>query len=60
MVWNVEEQIDLSKFSELLNFYKGRHNFLSFTVNNSEYKKIDDYIRTIIDAKIELNLHPID
>ena len=50
--WNEFKYLDIDKMSEALQYFKGEHNFKSFTKTTDEIK---DYVRTIFNASISLN-----
>ena len=51
-VYQLNKQLNIDLMNEAINFFKGEHNFKSFTKTTDEIK---DYVRIIFDASITLN-----
>ena len=51
-IYQFNKYLDIDKMSEALQYFKGEHNFKSFTKTTDEIK---DYVRTIFNASISLN-----
>ena len=51
-IFQFNKNLDISKMNDAIVFFKGEHNFKSFTKANDEK---DDYIRTIYDALINVD-----
>jgi len=51
-VYQLNKQLNIDLMNEAINFFKGEHNFKSFTKTTDEIK---DYVRIIYDASITLN-----